>query len=60
MIGLSLINKYIAKRIIGGVFIAFMVVTGIILLIDFVEATRNLGQDLVRYLFDRRHLGHLF
>jgi len=46
MIGLSLINKYIAKRILGGVFIAFMVVSGIILLIDFVEATRNLGQDL--------------
>ncbi len=42
----SLINRYIARRVLWGIFIAFMVVTGIILLIDFVEGTRNLGQDL--------------
>lgn len=46
MMGLSLINRYIAWRVLRGIFVAFMVVTGIILLIDFVEGTRNLGQDL--------------
>jgi len=46
MIGLSLVNRYIAMRTLRGILIAFLVVTGIIMLIDFVEGTRNLGQDL--------------
>jgi len=46
MNSLSLINRYIAWRVLRGILIAFMIVTGIILLIDFVEGTRNLGQDL--------------
>jgi len=41
----SLLNRYIAKRIIKGLLLAFLVVTSIIMLVDFVEGTRNLGAD---------------
>jgi len=43
---ISIAHRYIARRIITGVFIALLIVTGVILLVDFVEGTRNLGQDL--------------
>lgn len=41
----STLNRYIAKRIIKGLLLAFMVVTSIIMLVDFVEGTRNIGAD---------------
>ncbi len=41
----SMLNRYIAKRIIKGLLLAFMVVTSIIMLVDFVEGTRNIGWD---------------
>ena len=40
---ISTLNRYIATRIIRGVAVAFFVVTGIIMLVDFVESTRDLG-----------------
>jgi len=39
------LNRYIAIRVIRSLTIAFMVVTGIIMLVDFVEGSRNLGSD---------------
>lgn len=56
MIGLSLINRYIARRVLSGILVAFMIVTGIIMLIDFVEGSRNLGQDLGFSSFDVMYL----
>lgn len=41
----STLNRYIAKRIIKGLLLAFLVVTSIIMLVDFVEGTRNIGAD---------------
>ena len=41
----STLNRYIAKRIIMGLLLAFLVVTSIIMLVDFVEGTRNIGAD---------------
>ena len=41
----STLNRYIIKRIIKGLLLAFMVVTSIIMLVDFVEGTRNIGAD---------------
>lgn len=41
----SLLNRYIAMRILRGILLAFVIVTGIIMLVDFVEATRNIGAD---------------
>ena len=41
----STLNRYIAKRIISGLFLAFFVVTSLITLVDFVEATRNFGAE---------------
>ena len=43
---LSIAHRYMARRISGGIFVALLIVTGVIMLIDFVEGTRNLGQDL--------------
>lgn len=42
----SLIQRYIALRTLRGIGLAFFIVTGLILLIDFVEGMRNIGQDL--------------
>lgn len=42
----SLIQRYIASRTLRGISLAFFIVTGLILLIDFVEGMRNIGQDL--------------
>ena len=39
----SLLNRYIAMRILRGIALAFIIVTGIIMLVDFVEGTRNIG-----------------
>lgn len=41
----STLNRYIAKRIIKGLLLAFLIVTGIIMLVDFVEGTRNIGSE---------------
>jgi len=41
----STLNRYLAKRIIRGIFTAFVVVTGIIMLVDFVEGSRNIGTN---------------
>lgn len=41
----STLNRYIAKRIIKGLLLAFLVVTCVIMLVDFVEGTRNIGSD---------------
>ena len=41
----STLNRYIAKRIIKGLLLAFLVVTTIIMLVDFVEGTRNIGSQ---------------
>jgi len=41
----STLNRYIAKRIIKGLLLAFLVVTSIIMLVDFVEGTRNIGAN---------------
>jgi len=41
----SLLNRYIAMRILRGILLAFIIVTGIIMLVDFVEGTRNIGAD---------------
>ena len=42
---LSTLNRYIALRIIRGILLAFIIVTSIILLVDFVEGARDLGVD---------------
>lgn len=41
----STLNRYLAKRVIKGILVAFLVVTAIIMLVDFVESARNLGAD---------------
>jgi len=42
---LSTLNTYIASRIIRGILLAFIIVTSIILLVDFVEGARDIGVD---------------
>lgn len=42
---MRLVDRYIAARILRGIITAFVVVTAIIMLVDFVEATRNIGED---------------
>jgi len=39
------LNRYIATRVFTSILLAFLVITSIIMLVDFVEATRNLGSD---------------
>ena len=41
----SVLNCYLIKRVIFGVSIAFLIVTSIIMLVDFVEGSRNIGPD---------------
>lgn len=41
----STLNLYIAKRIVKGLLLAFLVVTSVIMLVDFVEGTRNIGSE---------------
>ncbi|MGJ8563527.1 MAG: LPS export ABC transporter permease LptG [Alphaproteobacteria bacterium] len=42
---MTTLSRYIAWRIFRGIFLAFIIVTGIIMLVDFVEASRNIGAD---------------
>ncbi|MGB0906981.1 MAG: LptF/LptG family permease [Maricaulaceae bacterium] len=42
---MTTISRYIARRTLSGIFIAFTVVTAIIMLVDFVEATRTIGDN---------------
>ncbi len=39
------LNKYIAIRVLISIFLAFVVITSIIMLVDFVETSRNLGSE---------------
>ena len=41
----STLNRYITKRILKGLLVAFLVVTSVIMLVDFVEGTRNIGSN---------------
>ena len=42
---ISTLNKYIATKVLFGILIAFVVITSIIMLVDFVEASRIIGSD---------------
>ncbi len=42
---ISVLNRYIIRRVISGTALAFVIVTGIIMLVDFVEGSRNFGAD---------------
>lgn len=42
---MNTLSRYIASRIFRGILMAFVIVTGIIMLVDFVEASRNIGAD---------------
>ena len=42
---MTLISWYIARRVFKSIAIAFLIVTAIIMLVDFVEATRNFGDE---------------
>jgi len=39
------LSRYIASRTLRGIGLAFLIVTAIITLVDFVEGSRNLGAD---------------
>lgn len=39
------LSRYITGRVLRGIFIAFLIVTSIIALVDYVEASRNIGAD---------------
>jgi len=41
----SVLNRYLIKRVIIGIALAFLIVTSIIVLVDFVEGSRNLGAE---------------
>ena len=41
----SVLDRYLIKRVIFGMSIAFLIVTSIIMLVDFVEGSRNIGPD---------------
>ena len=43
---MKLINRYIAKRVFKAILVAFIIITGIIMLVDFVETSRDLGGDI--------------
>ena len=45
MIGGATLSRYITGRILRGIFVAFLIVTSIIALVDYVEASRNIGVD---------------
>lgn len=42
---ITTMNRYIAKRVFYGILLAFVIITSIIMLVDFVEASRNLGSE---------------
>ena len=39
------LSRYIAGRTLHGILLAFLIVTAIIALVDYVEASRNIGAD---------------
>jgi len=39
------LNRYIAARVLLSIMLAFLIIMSIIMLVDFVETTRNLGSD---------------
>jgi len=41
----SVLNRYIAWKVIRGILLAFAIVTSIIMLVDFVEGARDIGVD---------------
>jgi len=41
----SVLNRYIIKRVTYGIALAFLIVISIIMLVDFVEASRNIGAE---------------
>jgi len=53
---ISTLNKYIASKVIAGILIAFVIITSIIMLVDFVEASRNIGSDTDISLFKLLYL----
>ena len=42
---MKVLTRYMATRTIRGILLAFLVVTSIIMLVDFVESSRNIGTD---------------
>ena len=42
---MTLVSRYIARRVFRSIVLAFVIVTAIIMLVDFVEATRNIGDE---------------
>ncbi len=42
---MRLVSRYIAGRVFKSIALAFLIVTAIIMLVDFVEATRNFGDE---------------
>ncbi|NNE59236.1 MAG: LptF/LptG family permease [Hellea sp.] len=51
---MKVISRYIAWQTLRGIIVAFCIVTSIIMLVDFVEGTRNIGAD------DDLHAGQVF
>ena len=45
MISQATLSRYIAGRVLRSIIIAFLIVTSIIALVDYVEASRNIGVD---------------
>ncbi|NNC36884.1 MAG: LptF/LptG family permease [Hyphomonadaceae bacterium] len=42
---ISTLNRYIATKVMAGILIAFLIITSIIMLVDFVETSRDVGAD---------------
>ena len=42
---MTTLNKYLATRVIRSVLVSFFVIASVIMLVDFVEASRNFGSD---------------
>ena len=43
---MNTIGKYIVRRVLYGLFVAFLIITSVIVLVDFVETTRNFGGEI--------------
>ncbi len=42
---MKVLSRYVARQTLKGIFVAFLIVVSIIMLVDFVEGTRNIGAD---------------
>ena len=42
---MTLVFRYISRRVLRSIGLAFLIVTAVIMLVDFVEATRNIGDE---------------